>query len=321
MKTFLKITCLLCCFVMICSQTDVFAQVSEESVKAEENQLFADFETDDSLDAFSEENNLQDGKNNISDNEFKLSENMEEIEEKKVKNNTWLSALSKVTEQKEDITEKLLKQDEEVPTAKQKSNAAVFDVAGVMLRMTPIQVNAAMEKRGFMLVSEDFEIPNFIKWRNEEKCRNSGIVGYERTNVCVVEMARKEKHQYLQKAKYAKYDASEELEVTYTSNFTGNKAYKVFYKTMATNVTGNSEKSRYLRAIKFEEFWKSINRKYGRPDDEEQIKWGLGGQSPYLQAARTGGILLLEDPSLLELDYTRMSREDRSIANTTTYSF
>ena len=336
MKTFLKVTCFLCCFAVLNCPTNVFAQAIDEGKKTDEDHAFWEFGAEESLDAFSEENSLQEVETDLGADlqqntnkeekkaEVKLSENMEDVSVKKdeEKNTTWLSALSNVSpKKKEEIKETFLKTTKGEPQAKQKSNAAVFDVAGVMLRMTPVQVNAAMEKRGFVLVSEDFEIPNFIKWRYEEKCRASGVIGYERLSVCVVENAKKEKHYYLQKAKYAKYNTSEELGVNYTSNFTGNKAYKVFYKTMATNVTGNSEKSRYLRAIKFEEFWKGINRKYGRPDNEEQIKWGLGGQSPYLQAARSGGQLLLEDPSLLELDYTRMSREDSSFVNTTTYSF
>ena len=39
----------------------------------------------------------------------------------------------------------------------------------------------------------------------------------------------------------------------------------------------------------------------------------------YLQAAT--GRLVLEDPMLRELDYTRMSREDQRFMNTDLYSF
>lgn len=45
----------------------------------------------------------------------------------------------------------------------------------------------------------------------------------------------------------------------------------------------------------------------------------MGGNKPYLKAKT--GFLLLEDPMLRELDYTRMSREDQRYMNTDLYSF
>ena len=75
----------------------------------------------------------------------------------------------------------------------------------------------------------------------------------------------------------------------------------------------------YLRNIKIFDFWKKVNQKYGRPDNQEEITWGLGDKKPSLKAAT--GRLILEDPMLLELDYTRMSREDQKFMNTAVYSF
>ena len=48
-----------------------------------------------------------------------------------------------------------------------RSNASVFDISGLMLRMNLPQAEATMLKRGFKKVSQKFEIPNFIKWRFE----------------------------------------------------------------------------------------------------------------------------------------------------------
>ena len=45
----------------------------------------------------------------------------------------------------------------------------------------------------------------------------------------------------------------------------------------------------------------------------------MGGNKP-LSEGKTG-FLLLEDPMLRELDYTRMSREDQRYMNTDLYSF
>ena len=200
-----------------------------------------------------------------------------------------------------------------------RSNASVFDISGIMLRMSVRQVDETMQNRGFRKLLEKYSVPNFIKWRNEEKCRNSGVVGYERIEACVNEQAKKEKQQFIQVTKYQKFDTKEEIEVTFTSNFTDNRVYKIKYKSMAANITGNSPKAVYLRNIKIYDFWKKINQKYGKPDNKNDVTWGMGGNKPYLKAKT--GWLLLEDPMFRELDYTRMSREDQRYMNTDLYSF
>lgn len=200
-----------------------------------------------------------------------------------------------------------------------RSNASVFDISGIMLRMNLKQVDETMQNRGFRKLLEKYSVPNFIKWRNEEKCRNSGVVGYERIEACVSEQAKKEKQQFVQLTKYQKFDTKEEIEVTFTSNFTDNRVFKIMYKSMAANATGNSPKAIYLRNIKVYDFWKKINQKYGNPDNKNDVTWGMGGNKPYLKAKT--GWLLLEDPMFRELDYTRMSREDQRYMNTDLYSF
>mgnify|MGYP005767681789 FL=1 len=203
--------------------------------------------------------------------------------------------------------------------ANRRSNASVFDISGAMLRMTFRQIDETLTRRGYKRIMQKMDIPNFIRWRNEDKCRASGVIGYERLANCVVKIAKRDKHEYVVRAGYAKYDTKESIEVSFTSNFTNNKAYKIFYKSEAANIRGNSQKAIYLRNIKVYDFWKKINQKYGNPDNRDDVVWGLGGNNPYLQAAT--GRLLLEDPMLRELDYTRMSREDQRFMNTDLYSF
>ncbi len=208
---------------------------------------------------------------------------------------------------------------ENAKKSSRRSNASVFDIAGVMLRMSVPQVETALKNRGFKKIMQKYQIPNFIKWRNEEKCRTSGVVGYERTEACVVEMAKKNNHQYIDSIKFAKYDTQEEIEISFTSNFTENKAYKIVYKSLTPRITGNSPKAVYLRNIKIYDFWKVVNQKYGTPDNKTDVTWGLGGNKPFLKAET--GYLKLEDPMLRELDYTRMSREDQRYMNTNMYNF
>jgi len=200
-----------------------------------------------------------------------------------------------------------------------RANASVFDISGVMLRMSYQQAEAALMRNGYRKTTQKLDIPNFIRWRNEEKCRNQGVIGYERLENCVTKLAREEHYQYISQAQFNKYDSKETIRIFLTSTFTNNKIYKITYKTEAANNAGNSPKAVYLRNLKVYDFWKKINQKYGVPDNKEDVLWGLGGTKPYLKAAT--GYLLLEDPMLRELDYTRMSREDQRFMNTDLYTF
>lgn len=201
-----------------------------------------------------------------------------------------------------------------------RSNASVFDISGAMLRMTPQQIEEALTRKGYKKTVQKMDIPNFIRWRNEEKCRAQGVVGYERLESCVVQMAKKDNHMFIERVFYAKYDSQEEMEVRFTSNFTQNKSYYLDYKSgVLTNLRGNSQKEFYLRNIKIYDFWKKVNQKYGAPDNKDNVIWGLGGNKAYLQAGT--GRLRLEDPSLRDLDYTRMSTEDKKFMNTGLYNF
>lgn len=200
-----------------------------------------------------------------------------------------------------------------------RSNVSVFDISGVMLRMSYKQAEEALSKRGYKKTMQKMDIPNFIRWRNEEKCRNQGIIGYERLENCVIRLAGKENYQFISQAQFNKYDTQETIHIFLTSNFTNNKIYKITYRSEAANNTGNSPKALYLRNIKVFDFWKKINQKYGVPDDTRDVTWGLGGNKPYMRAAT--GFLVLEDNMLRELDYTRMSREDQRFMNTDLYTF
>jgi hypothetical protein len=91
------------------------------------------------------------------------------------------------------------------------------------------------------------------------------------------------------------------------------------YSSEAANIKGAGAKAEYLRNLKIYDFWKKVNQKYGAPDNKEQIIWGLGDNKPSLQAAT--GKLILFDPMLRELDFTRMSREDQKFMNTAYYTF
>ncbi|MDD4556854.1 MAG: hypothetical protein PHE89_05980 [Alphaproteobacteria bacterium] len=208
---------------------------------------------------------------------------------------------------------------EESKKSIRRSNASIFDISGAMLRMTPKQIDDVLSRRGYRKTREKFEIPNFIKWRKEDDCRAKGVVGYEKLASCVVQESKKDNYQYLETVSYSKFDSKESITIRFTSNFTNNKSYKISYTSDASDIKGNTQKAIYIRNIKIYDFWKQINQKYGVPDNKDEAIWGLGGNKPYMQAKT--GKLMLEDPMLRELDYTRMSREDQRFINTGTYNF
>lgn len=231
-------------------------------------------------------------------------------------NKTWLNNLVSTVAEK---GAQVISSGTDAQSSQYRTNASVFDISGVMLRMTVQQTAEAMQKRGYQKTSEKYEIPNFIRWRYEEQCRNQNVVGYERTEACVVKMAQKNNYQYIEQLYFNNFRTKESMRIFFTSNFTGNKAYRIVYHSDAANIKGSGAKADYLRNIKVYDFWKKINQKYGVPDNKEQVIWGLGENKPYLQAAT--GKLMLYDSMLLELDYTRMSREDQRFMNTDVYTF
>lgn len=293
----------------------------------------ADLNFNPEVDAFGDAVNLNNDENNtpikvntrqsLTDNiKENAPENIQDMNMPEI-NKSWVNQL--ITSAKDNIENKdgsvnpLASAMQQAQGQIKRSNAAVFDISGVMLRMSYKQAEEALLKRGYKKSMQKMDIPNFIRWRNEEKCRNQGVIGYERIESCVIRLAQKEHYQFISEALFNKFDTKETVKIYLTSTFTNNKIYRITYRSEAANLTGNSQKSVYLRNIKVYDFWKKINQKYGVPDNKDDVIWGLGGNKPYMRAAT--GFLVLEDNMLRELDYTRMSREDQRFLNTDVYTF
>ena len=262
-------------------------------------------------------NNITNDNTSISD--FIPKDNKEETQEAKSEQGKSTEKKSWLGESIDRVTQRISsnKPQEVIPV--KRSNAAVFDIAGVMLHMNRQQVGDAMQKRGYRQVSADLKIPNFIRWRYEEICRNQNVIGYERLNNCVVKLSKQNNYQFVERLIFNNFETKETVSVRFTSNFTGNKAYMIDYRSEAANVRGSGTKAKYLRNLKIYDFWKQISQKYGTPDNKEQVTWGLGLNKPILRAET--GHLVLHDPMLLELDHSRMAREDQKFMNTSVYTF
>ncbi len=260
-----------------------------------------------------------------------LTDNLSKSEKKKETQNTeseesesWLKSLiSKGTseifnEQNEKEKEADAKRIEHV-LQNRRSNAAYFDISNVKLRMSPKEIEDTLTAQGYRKIQEKLEIPNFIKWRSEELCRLHGVIGFERLNACATMVAKENGFQFIEHQTYNRYITRESIEVYFTSTFTDNLAHRIFYKSSIPFNDSKASKNIYLNNIKIFDFWRRVDLKYGKPDNETEVKWGLGGKKPYLRAST--GQLELADPLLKDLDTARMLNEDTRFANTQYYTF
>lgn len=236
-------------------------------------------------------------------------------------NESWLKSLFK--HGKKELIEKDKDKDDDFEVKKdslvQKSNAAYFDISGVKLRMSPKEVESILLKQGYKKIVETMEIPNFIEWRAEELCKLNGVVGFERLNVCAIRIAQHHGYQFVEKQVFNRYLTKETIEINFTSSFTDNMSYRIHYKSNIPMSKSKASKNVYINNIKVFDFWRRIDLKYGRPDNTTEVKWGMGGKKPYLQA-KTGELELM-DPLLIGLDSSRMFNEDSRLANTEYYTF
>ncbi len=242
---------------------------------------------------------------------------------KKEKTENWLQSLiskgkDKVFNDEDNFLDEEKKEDIR-KMLNQRKNAAFFDISGVKLRMTPEEIGNILITQGYKRVLQNFEIPNFIKWRGEEMCRLHGVVGFERLNACATRVAVENGYNFIEREIYNRYSTKESIDIFYTSSFTGNLSHRIFYKSSVPLSDSKSSENVYINNLKIYNFWKRIDLKYGPPDNASEVKWGLGGKKPYLKAKT--GYLELADPLLKDLDVARMFNEDTRIANTNYYTF
>jgi len=263
-------------------------------------------------------------KKSLSDNLAQDSSDTNSPQEEKEENESWLKSLItkgtseifKTQDERAAIAEQ--KRLEEI-IMKRKSNAANFDISGVRLRMPPKEVEKTLKSMGYKLISQESRVPNFIKWRSEELCRINGIVGYERLAACSANIARVNGFEYIAHEIYNRHATRESIAVSYTSTFTDNLSHHIIYKSEVPISSSKASQNVYINNLKIYDFWRRIDLRYGQPDNASEIKWGLGGKKPYLQAST--GRLELVDPILKDLDISRMLNEDSRFTNIQYYTF
>ncbi len=238
---------------------------------------------------------------------------------------TWLRSL--ITKGTSDLfniedtntLEKTEKKRVEQARLNRRSNAAYLDISGVKLRMSPKEIETILTAQGYRRIMQDVRIPNFIRWRSEEICRIHGIVGFERLRACAAGIARENGFEYVALEVYNRVSTKETMTILYTSSFTDNLAHHIIYKSEVPISDSKASPQVYINNLKIYDFWRRIDLRYGPPDNTSEVKWGLGGKKPYMQA--TTGNLELVDPVLKDLDSARMLNEDSRLANIPYYNF
>lgn len=238
---------------------------------------------------------------------------------------TWLrSLITKGTSDLFNIDEKTSIEQKEKKRVEQarinrRSNAAYLDISGVKLRMSPKEIETILTTQGYRRIMQEVRIPNFIKWRSEEICRINGIIGFERLKACAAGIARENGFEYVALEVYNRVSTKETMTILYTSSFTDNLAHHIVYKSEVPISDSKASPQVYINNLKIYDFWRRIDLRYGPPDNTSEVKWGLGGKKPYMQA--TTGNLELVDPVLKDLDSARMLNEDSRLANIPYYNF
>lgn len=200
-----------------------------------------------------------------------------------------------------------------------RSNAALFDISQVKLRMTPAEVEAVLKPQGYIRISQEFRIPNFIRWRAEELCRIHSVIGFERLKACARDVAQTNGFEYIGSEVYKRHSTRETISVHYTSVFSNNLAHHIYYESDLPMSVSRASQYVYTNNLKIYDFWRRVDLRYGKPDNTSEVKWGLGGKKPFLKAST--GRLELSDPVLKDLDAARMVNEDARLTNVPYYNF
>jgi hypothetical protein len=203
----------------------------------------------------------------------------------------------------------------------EKRNVAGFDIAGFMLAMTPSDVREKSEDMEYRIVKEEYKIPKLIRYNYDFLCRENGVYGPEAIESCITGYGRNNNTLYIAKHILKRAKTGEEIEVSYTSNYTGNAAYKILYKNNANKKLGVGENFEYHRREKIRTFWAMILTKYLGPNVAPNI-WiedPTNFSSPKLQASY--GVLILSHDDLKKFDEEEVAKAAKETFEGVDYYF
>lgn len=189
-----------------------------------------------------------------------------------------------------------------------------LDIAGIKLKMTPEEVMQNAAEAGFTLKFKDMETPTLDKWKYSRLCMDMKLFADKSKKECVKDAARQSGSEYISRLVYENKKRRETLTVEFTSRFSDNQAFRVRYVSKGDHSLGTTDEAHYFKAKRRQEFLRLLITKYGVPDDEQALQWGVSGIGATLQAEISDSFLdaslVLEDPNMETDDFDVMSIED-----------
>ena len=205
------------------------------------------------------------------------------------------------------------------------TDVSKFDIAGIKLKMKPQEVIELAEKAGFTLKFENRKIPEIREWKYHRQCLKQMFFSYDSKKNCIKETARLNQSEYVSALVFENKPLRETLNIEFTSTFSDNHVYRIRYVNKGDHSLGSTNEAKYLKIKRREEFLDQLIRKYGAPDDELALMWGISGLSATLQADISEGALdatlVMEDTSDQENDFDAVLADDLKSGLTDKFSF
>lgn len=205
------------------------------------------------------------------------------------------------------------------------TNVLKFDIAGIRLKMTPEEVMERALSAGFSVKFQDRKIPTLNEWKYHRLCMQQMLFKYDIRKRCVQEIAQYNNSEYVSRLVFENKDRRETLTVEFASRFAENQAYRIRYVSKGDHSLGTTDEAHYFKTKRRQEFLKLLITKYGVPDDEQALLWGVSGVSATLQADLSDSFLdaslVLEDLSIENKDFDNMSVQDAKNPSIEKFSF
>ncbi len=197
-----------------------------------------------------------------------------------------------------------------------------FDIAGISLEATfPYLKSYIFPKNGYSIVETKTKIPTVYKYNYNYSCRQKGAKTPKAIEGCIIGMAQKNKMEYVEKVKLARFKTGEEIEVWFTSPLTEHLVYKIIYRNDANEIEGLGPAYLHQQNEKRRLFWNNVVLKYKKPNMQNEARWGdpSDAKKPFLQAYY--GKLKLEHPELYEKDLMEIAKKAEILFEVKDYKF
>lgn len=205
------------------------------------------------------------------------------------------------------------------------TNVLKFDIAGIRLKMTPEEVMERALETGFSVKFQDRKIPTLNEWKYRRLCMQQMLFKYDTRKRCVQEIAQYNNSEYISRLVFENKDRRETLTVEFASRFAENQAYRIRYVSKGDHSLGTTDEAHYFKTKRRQEFLRLLITKYGVPDDEQALLWGVSGVGATLQAELSDSFLdaslVLEDLSIENTDFDNMSVQDAKNPSVEKFSF